>query len=436
MEESMVKKTKNIKNFTEDIRDYRFIVSATIIEQKIRESNIKVKRPVVELMNIKSKLVIVHCFTEFVFLWKQDSYNTMKSKANTLSRFLNFIIQNNSRYNLSNFSQLEVLHGEDYLNHLAVGGKHIDYVNSEKNTLDKFYRFLYKKELFKNCSQQCEEIFQRDFLYIRKDKRRRNKIYPVSESIFNEYTKPSNVANQNKLHILKEEFVIPFLETAIEIEPRIALGIFFQMFGALRVSEVINLRKSQISFMEWGIRNVYVIIGDEIISDKIKDITQGCNKKKRKQKIYNIGNYLPELLQKHLVTEKYFSSDGTDALFSNKKGRIMTSNRYYRYFTNVKNEFIKKLIQSSDMEIKHYGVFLKMSNWSTHIGRGIGSNFIADATENEYLVAKFRGDSCLDSSLTYTEDTQKHQDMIYKSGSKMYEIGIKMKERMEENSRR
>lgn len=419
------------RKFMSDINEYRFIVSAVVVEQNNKDKSVKTKRPVIELMNVKSKLITMHSFNEFVFLWKADSYNTMKNKANTIARFLNFILINNSKYNISNFSQLDIMHGEDYLNDLAISGKNIKYVNAEKNTLDKFYRFLYNKGLFEKVTEECIKIFEKDSLCKRKNKKRRTKILPVGESIFQDYALPSNLANPKKLHSLKEEFIIPFLETAIEVEPRIALGVFFQMFGGVRVSEVVNIKRSKIEFHEWGIRNMYVTIGDEIIDETNKDVTQACNKRKRNQKVHNIGNYLPELLYKHLIVEKYFAIDGTDALFSNRKGNLITSNRYYKYFSKIKKEFVKKLMKSEDVEIRHYGIFLNMSKWSTHIGRGVASNFVADATQNEYLLAKFRGDRSLESALPYIEDTKKYQDMIYNSGSRMYEDGIKMNEKLE-----
>lgn len=48
-------------------------------------------------------------------------------------------------------------------------------------------------------------------------------------------------------HILPFEYIPLFLEIASTHTPRIALGIYLQIFGGLRVSEVVNLKRTQIS---------------------------------------------------------------------------------------------------------------------------------------------------------------------------------------------
>ncbi|MDU5111987.1 MAG: hypothetical protein E6248_16260, partial [Clostridium sp.] len=336
----------------------------------------------------------------------------------------------NNKYKLSTFSNLEIYHGEDYLTTVTSNGCSEKYFLLERNTLDKFYFFLSKKELLNKVGIKLFDEMKPS--YNENNYRNRKGILPINGTIFRDYLYPSNKRSEKRLHHLKEDFVIPFIETALEVEPRIALGVFFQCFGGLRKSEVVNTRRSSISSFGWGTTKLTININNEIISEKYKDYNQALNKSKRKQVVYNVGNYLPKLLKNHLIDNTYYATDGSDALFSNKKGQLLTSKMYSYYFEKIKKEFINKLLRSNNVEVRLYGMFLNMENWSTHLGRGIASNFIADSTNSAHQVSAFRGDNLLESSITYTEDTSKFKEMIYKSGSEFYEKGMEMNNKINE----
>lgn len=436
-------KDEKIINFNEkraeekniEINNYVFRVTPVIEKEKNKKDKsieYKSKKVLLEVVDLKLSISKVHPFSEFILLWKEKSYNTQKNKANTIMRFLNHILINNNKYKLSSFSNLEIYHGEDYLTILTLNGCSEKYFLSERNTLDKFYFFLSKKELLNKVSIELFDEIKIN--YNENNYRNRKGILLIGGSIFHNYIYPSNKKNDRRLHHLKEEFVIPFIETALEVEPRIALGVFFQCFGGLRKSEVVNVRRSSISSFDWGTIKLIININNEIISEKYKDYNQALNKSKRKQVVYNVGNYLPRLLKNHLIENAYYATDGSDALFSNKKGELLTSKMYSYYFEKIKREFINKLIRSENVEVRLYGMFLNMEKWSTHLGRGVASNFIADSTNSAHQVSSFRGDNTLDASVTYTEDTSKFRDMIYKSGSEFYEKGIEMNNKINEAS--
>ena len=58
--------------------------------------------------------------------------------------------------------------------------------------------------------------------------------------------------------------------------------------------------------------------------------------------------------------------------------------------------------------------------WSTHIGRGIFSNVIASVSKNILEIAQARGDSQLDSSLTYLSDSDKMAMMLFENDKEMW----------------
>lgn len=410
-----------------DNNQYKFRVVPVIYKQYYYKDKSDIdtkKRVLIELVHLNTNLVHVHCFTDFVMKWKNKSYNTQKNKANTIVRFLNYLLDNNEKYKLRSFSDLDIFHGEDYLSELSINGANEKYFLAERKTLDKFYMFLASKNLLNtiNISQFEDRKLEQNRNYYR------GGIMPIKGTIFEDCIYPSKSKNSRPLHHLKDEFIIPFIQTAAEVAPRIALGVYISCFGGFRRSEVVSTKKNAMSFTDWGMLRLEIKIDNPIISEIIKDSGQALVKRNRKQEILNIGDLLPKLLKEHLIVGKYYATDGTGALFSNKKGKMLTAKMYSYYFEKVKSEFISKLLRSSSKEIRLYGIFLKMEKWSTHICRGIASNFIADSTENALQVSIFRGDKSINSAIDYTEDTEKFKQMIYDSGSKMYEKGLKMDE--------
>ena len=59
--------------------------------------------------------------------------------------------------------------------------------------------------------------------------------------------------------------------------------------------------------------------------------------------------------------------------------------------------------------------------WSTHIGRGTFTNIVAENAENPYEIAHLRGDSSIDSSLTYMVSTERIHKKIEEKFSNMHE---------------
>lgn len=98
----------------------------------------------------------------------------------------------------------------------------------------------------------------------------------------------------------------------------------------------------------------------------------------------------------------------------------MTAATYRYHFNKLKKKFIDKLKNDSDVRVKNYGIYLENKDWSTHIGRGIFSNLVAEYSENILEIAVSRGDSNLSSSLTYQADTKRMLDKIQNEIELMY----------------
>ena len=69
----------------------------------------------------------------------------------------------------------------------------------------------------------------------------------------------------------------------------------------------------------------------------------------------------------------------------------MTGASYRYYFTNAKKTFIDYLKQSQDPNDKIASISLSNTDWSTHIGRGIFTNMLAEvAKPSRYCASKRR----------------------------------------------
>lgn len=184
------------------------------------------------------------------------------------------------------------------------------------------------------------------------------------------------------------------------------MGVYYQIFGGLRVGDAVNVSKSSITNIgPFGRHGQILNITQRDFREDLSD-SSGSNgtKKERDQAILPYKDMLSFLYQNHL---RNFISKHTDALFVNTRGGAMTGDSYRYYFTKLKSRFIKRLIEKGDIELLTYAEYLKRVEWNTHIGRGIFSNIMAEYVDNALQLASARGDSTLDASLKYIEDTER-----------------------------
>lgn len=85
----------------------------------------------------------------------------------------------------------------------------------------------------------------------------------------------------------------------------------------------------------------------------------------------------------------------------------MSAKSYRQYFNKLKKEFIRLLQQSPNIQDKLLAHHLNISKWSTHIGRGLFSNLLAEIAQNPYDISVPRGDSSILSALSYLKKTSR-----------------------------
>lgn len=381
-------------NKKNNLKFKKTILKREIVNPETGENTVE-QVVVIKLVNLENGRSRIHPFTSFITQYKNRKTKYVYNIAGYLVPFLNYIYFELSNTQLKNIEDLT----------FDIGISFLDNLNCSRSTkeqyeqvLSKFYYYLAERDILKN-------IHKSDFTFVVVNDK------TVLKSPFeNKYKKPKKEST-NIIHVIEKEYLFTFLETAIKVEPQIAFGVYIQMFGGLRVSEVISLEYFDISFSgAKGVKSMTLSLYDKDLRPDIKTGFLNKVKKKRKQKIIPVGeNLLYTLYQNH---KKTYKQESHNAIFIDKNNKPMTAKVYTTKFNNIKKVFIKELLNSDDINNKSYGLYLKSQKWSTHMGRGIFSNLVTDVSDNANEIATWRGDSNLDSSLKYITDSKKIEEKL------------------------
>lgn len=416
-------KNSNVISIKRNIQ-YRFIHEVCKWEKVYSNGNKELKEYVlimVEQDNGGGKRRVVHPLSEYLLQPRKRGgrlkVNSLTTKASYIVRFLNYILIENSHiFKVKDIMDLRFEHGVEFLNYYAITGVKRETVKYCENELKQLYYFLAKRGVLNFISLSDFELGSSKY-----------DLTELIHSPFYGVDYPDDDYD-NVLHYLPQELVLVFLDTVRSDKSvsRIALGVYFQFFGGLRVGEVVNISRSSISlkgpFGQFGI--VVNLKNRKFRRDLKHRSSGGAVKKVRKQAIYPYkGNLLKNIYKNHI--ENYKATDGSNALFVNDDGKAMTDYSYRYYFNKLKKIFIKRLIDSDDVILRNYAVFLKSKKWSTHLGRGVFSNMIAEVATNITQIRQARGDNTFDASMSYLTDTEKMANELYNNQVDMWEMLLK-----------
>ena len=381
--------------------DLNFIWVKHIIKE-LNDNGTVTQYVVIGKKNLDTGLFLVSPFSDFINTVSNKKTTTQIAYANVIVPFLNYVyancqqkyshLINNTNYMLDN---LNVQMGIDFLNSCEVNPKtKVSYAK----VLEKFYFFLQEKGF---------ECFEHNNM-------------PLFEG---KYENTQQINNKDVLHNLKPEYIPLFINTAIEVTPDIALGVYLGCFGGLRHSEIVSIEYSNISFKcdKDGMQNMIITLADKDLRHDVEYAFISKCKRNRKQEILPVyGNLLTTLYKKHM---KLYKKDGIDAVFIDCNGKPMTAQTYANKFAKLKKAFIRKLENSESIDARAYAITLKTFKWKTHICRGVFSNQIANSSNNIGEIALWRGDSNYTSALTYLNNKEdigksvvKTLDMLYTGG--------------------
>lgn len=349
-------------------------------------------RVVIKLVNNQNSREVIHRYTEFMNIWRNCNTKTALDAADYIVPFLNYITFQLNEKELPSVQDLTFDYGAEYLSKYGEGKIRNTVLDCDR-VISKFYYFLAERNMLNHINKG-------DFIFVTNKNGT-----PILQSPFkSKYTPPSSRV-ANRLHNIEEDLIFEFLYTAIKIVPQIALGVYFQIFGGLRISEVVNLVYSNISVKEaYGRNGMVVRLIKTNLRPDLKDDATTSPKKPRNQPIIPIGNCLYLLYKEHI---KRYRNPLTDAVFIDFNGHPMSKDTYRRNFERLKKAFMNRLKSSNSIHLKLYSNFLNTQPWSTHIGRGIFSNILSEIANNATEIAVWRGDSSLDTALSYVCDSKK-----------------------------
>jgi len=348
----------------------------------------------------------VHPVSNFLYEKKGSKYNTLKTKGQIVVRFLNWFVENHFTFGEleARLSTLSFDKVEYYINWLVSEGKSKSTILNNQLTLKEFMGFLIRNGIINN-KETIQEYNER--------------LSNKSNSFFQLYRRP-NPRQTELVHELNLNYIISFIRLAIKHTTPIALGVYLQFFGGLRRGDCVNLTRSSVkskgSYGEFGLE---IDIRERNLRTDLKDFDGTDGVKKPRIQVVFANRLLPLIYEQHSKT--YDDITGQGALFVDKNGFPMSGRTYQQQFNRLKKIFIEKLLQSDNLEASSYGLYLSNRRWSTHIGRGTFSNWIAESTGNPLDVAIARGDSNIESSLSYMEQSETFLNGVNEVLNIMYE---------------
>ena len=355
---------------------------------------------------------VPHPITEFIYK-TANCFNSAKKKADTIVQFFNYINgqvdANNSDFKTLEHKGIKGLtwkHAADYLNHCNEDLENSrNTVQSKANVIKELYAFLDRSGVLENETVEYVKTIKND------------KVVELVNAPFKHpetYVKfpPKDVDKIPKLKDLSIKHWRKFLEYCEKYEPSIAFGVYLQMMGGLRNGEVVNLDINSLTF-DKAFNDLKVHIKDrQDVLFKGRSINPQNNEVKKprvNQIVLNPFGDLSTFWSKHVIHRKKILDEkkiDTPALFINRDGKAMTGESYKYRFNKVKAEFLNYLKIIDDPKYNDYSTF----KWSTHIGRGIFTNFIISqglctiqGVFNPRLLADLRGDKNINSAKDYID---------------------------------
>lgn len=392
---------KNIVQFNK--KEIKFVSLPVWIDYVFHNDNRIEKKhfSVIGVKDINNDMHIIHPVSQFILdNWRNKQFNTQKKHSMNLIKFLNYLLQNKIKLNIKSISEISLKDGTQYLNSLSANGMSRETIIDTERTLSQFYAWLLKNNF--NSKFNHSEI-------------------KLVESKFGKYIEsPFKPIYPNKSikkieHNLPISYIPLLLEVAINVAPAIVLGLYFQLFGGLRISEVVNLKRTQVA-RQLKKGNFLLRLENQNFRTDLKE--HPSVKKPRRQQVLDINGWGKILYRDHL--NLYKPSVSLDALFINRDGNALSERSYRQYFQKIKNTFISVLENHGDIEQRLLAKNLKYLKWSSHIGRGTFTNMIAEDAENPYEISHLRGDSNISSALTYMVSTDRIHKKIEEKFQNMH----------------
>lgn len=393
--------------------DYKFIVKEYTTYHYVNEKTFEERVIGIGIKDEKTGRVYPSPLTNFIrgkYRGKSKSLSSQRNAAYEVVKFMNYIRQQiaNSKSEFQELKEsglfgLRRIHASQYITYLSLRARKEkpeispDYVYRVEKYIISFYGWLVANNIIEEKIDFSDgspfDDLELGTIYPGRDESVTEKLVDFGE---NRYS-----------------LVQMFIAIAQDVAPEIALGICFQIFGGLRTGEVVNLTKDAIEYpnywdeKDFGENKFILKVRDrqlELFEGK-KNLQHEGVKRPRNQSLLTNPllsvvykehkRYLKRLENRNLIQKH-------DALFISKRtGEAMSGKAYTEQFNKVRKSFLDYISEHGRTE--DY-LFLTDKKWSTHIGRGIFTNFLLEIGATIAEIAIARGDKNIDSVLAYVEE--------------------------------
>ncbi|WP_394191428.1 hypothetical protein [Paenisporosarcina quisquiliarum] len=395
------------------VREYDILEVNGEVETYISTIGIGIK-------NTRTNIIYPSPITNFIksmYRNKGKSLSSQRNSAYAVTRFLNYITrqiseENNDFIDLKNIGLcgLGLIHGSQYISFLSLkvnaGSLSTNYVNDQMQYLIKFYYWL-----------KIQGIIHDDFKIEYKSIKRGNFERIVEVNPFDNFELGTILTGRdervlNKLSDFgsnRYNLTIKFINIARNVAPEIVLGICFQFFGGVRRSEVVNLTRQSIINHGDGLI-LHIRDNQKLLFPNVKNTSDIQVKTPRNQTLL-MNDLMLNIYKEHLSRLDGFKrkNNNSNVLFASEHtGLPITGKQYHSKFMKVKKALLNTL--STEENINDY-LLLAETSWSTHIGRGIFTNFLLDLGLNPTQIAIARGDRNINSALAYVDEKTAIENM-------------------------
>ncbi len=407
------------KPYRERIRNVRFKLRKYIM---VDEEGLGQQFVFIVLENNQKKRFKVSAYSNFFYKkgMINNSFKTKLSYAKIVVLFLNYIFFDKyEEYKLTNIEDLQIKHGNEFLRDYSKGkighkNKTRDTVEKAEAVLNRFYRFIYEE--IKKMKYISEDDFYKVVTY---GGRKRNKKGKETRgtlfSVMYPYYQPPE-----KLKHLPIKVVAELLDVCERNYPELKLAVCLQAFGGLRAGEVCNVSMDKIHYGYTGREYSYFNIDLRYKTRMRNDYKSvGEIKKPRIQPIHPVFlSVLKKVYEQHLEILKEKNSP-FGAIFINRDGEALMESSYNYHFKEIIKLLIKRLSKGDFYSVGQSNNLLS-GRTNKHILRHFFTQQIAEYVSNPNELAYWRGDSSLNSSITYLTQNPKVDEKIKSIQKEMY----------------
>lgn len=335
------------------------------------------------------------------------------------------------KYHIKRLTDIDVTIVKEFLNDYGMGTLPGDTKTRTEDTVNICIRHIIDFleaviEANPKCRIKKKDLYKETKVYSTRKHRMETKKVPAFEVLYT--SQPREIFRD-----MPDSVFSILMNLIIERHKDILMLVALGAFAGMRPSECCNVRRND-SKLGPGIR--FVIVDGEI-EDIIIDLTQELNlrsdfkpvgaiKKERTQRVYpaflKAFYECYQIYMDYMEGQKYEADFG--ALTVNKQGKAIMYNNYYKKFIKISEELIPELLKCDNPEVVNYGHLLLEKNIGPHTLRHWFSVKLTLFGEDNAGLMYWRGDTSLESSLTYLQNKGELEKKYLKVNTEVFNYSL------------